>query len=149
MIKFIIKCIIVLLAIQSAMDYLRKEEIIEGSIKINYPTVQRKLLVFIPTEKIAGSIFDFVSNKVHDTIDKQNQNNDASNSEQHHRDFPSYRIVFHVVKDGETLSELSQEYGVHWRVIQKINHINDEQRLSVGQMLKIPSKVKNLPYFSI
>ena len=64
MIKFAVKCIIVLLALQSAMNYLRKEEIIEGSIRINYPVIQQKVLAAIPTKKIAAGIVKFTTESV-------------------------------------------------------------------------------------
>lgn len=144
MIKFIVKCVIVLLATQSAMDYLRQEEIIEGSIKINYQTVQQKLLAVIPTEKIKTGIIEFAANKVHDSLNKDNQGDFQVCRDQYREEIPRFKIVNHVVDDGETLDELSQRYGVHWRVIQKVNHLSNEHKLFIGQKLRIPSKMHKL-----
>jgi len=144
MIKFIIKGIIVLLAMQSAMDYLRKEQIIEGSIEINYQTMQQKLKAAFPTKKISIRILEFAAARSRNAI----TNNDAPNyrvcRDQQREEQPGFKIVNHVVDEGETLVELSQRYGVHWRVIQRVNHLGDEHKLLVGQRLRIPSKMHQL-----
>lgn len=144
MIKFTVKCIIVLLAVQSAIDFLRKKEIIEGSIKINYQTMQQKLLAVIPTEKIATGIFDFATKRIRDAVTNNDEPNYRVCRDQLREEKPGFKIVNHVVNEGETLAELSQRYGVHWRVIQRVNHLSDGHKLPVGQRLRIPSKIHQL-----
>ena len=144
MIKLIIKCIIVLLALQSAMDYLRKEEIIEGAIKINYQTVQQKVFAVIPTEKIATGIVKFAADKIQDVIANDDVPNYRVCRDHHREENPRFKIVNHVVDNGETLDVLSQRYGVHWRVIQRVNHLDTGHKLFVGQNLRIPSKMHKL-----
>lgn len=135
---------IVLLALQSAMDYLRNEEIIEGSIKINYQTVQQKVLAVIPTKKIAAEIVKFASERIQDTITTNDELKYRSCYEQRMKETPRFKIVNHVVVKGETLEQLSQRYGINWRVIQRVNHMNEGDKLMVGQRLRIPSKIHQL-----
>ncbi len=147
MFKFLVKVVVVVLAIQSAMGYLRKEEIISGEIHINYPVLKEKLLKIIPTEKIAEGLQDFVTTKVKESLASKLDEMSRSTSQQINQQsmgFSSPRIIVHVISEGETLSDLSQIYGVPWQVIKKINHIRDERNLEVGQQLRIPFRLKNV-----
>jgi nucleoid-associated protein YgaU len=144
MLKFIAKCIIVLLALQSAMNFLRKEEIIEGSIKIKYTVIQQKVLAAIPTKKIAAGILEFAVERIHDAVTNDDEPNYRVYHVQQGEEKPGFKIVNHVVDEGETLEELSQRYGVHWRVIQRVNHLIDGNKLFTGQRLRIPSKMHKL-----
>jgi len=150
MIKFTIKCIIVLLALQSAVDFLRKEEIIEGSIEINYPVIRQKLRTAVPTKKIATGILQFTAHTIQNAITTELRAEERSPSENYnHEEVPAFKIVHHIVNEGESLSVLSQKYNIHWRVIQKVNRISDEQPMYVGQALKIPTRNNNLEHYSI
>ena len=150
MIKFIVKTVIVLLALQSAMNYLRKEEIIEGSIEINYPVIQQKLVGNISTKKIATGVFHFAAQTIQGAIATELRAEECSVTKSScSGGVPSYKIVYHIVKAGESLNVLSQKYNIHWRVIQKANRISDEQPIYVGQVLKIPTRNKNIDHYSI
>ncbi|MCU0642657.1 MAG: LysM peptidoglycan-binding domain-containing protein [bacterium] len=150
MIKFIVKTVIVLLALQSAMNYLRKEEIIEGSIEINYPVVQQKLVGTIPAKKIAAGILHFTAQTIQGAITTELRAEERSSvNPVYHEEVPAYKIVYHVVNEGESLNILSQKYNIHWRVIQKVNRMDDAQPLYIGQVLKIPTRNKNLDHYSI
>lgn len=150
MIKFIVKAVIVLLALQAAIDYLRKEEIIKGSIEINYSAIQQKLFGENPATKMTKALVQFSSRSIQNAIAKKSNVAEHSTLNRHHQEtVPAYKIVYHVVNEGESLNILSQKYNVHWRVIQKINGIEDHQPLYIGQPLKIPTRSKNLDQYSI
>ncbi len=70
------------------------------------------------------------------------QRNDESilNNFQKNRMFD---IVRHPVEPGETLIDLEKRYGTNWKVIQKLNRINDPIRLTPGEMIWVP--VKSVP----
>jgi LysM repeat protein len=53
---------------------------------------------------------------------------------------PSAAQKTHTVKAGETLSSISAQYGVSPQYLQGANHIRDERKLKVGQVLVIPVK---------
>ena len=144
MIKFFIKCAIVLLALQSAMDFLRKEDIIEGSIKVNYQAVQQKVVAAIPAEEIAAGILKFATNKIKEVVTKDDATPFRISFDQKKEKKSRFKIVSHVVGNGETLGNLSRRYGIHWRVIQRVNHLDTGQKLFIGQKLKIPSKMHQL-----
>lgn len=150
MIKFIVKTVIVLLALQSAMDYLRQEEIIEGSIRVNYPVIRQKLIAALPPKKIAAGLVQRAAGTVKKTAAAPVYAAENGWSEAERADaLPSFRIVYHVVTAGESLADLAQRYQIHWRVIQKANHISAGEPLYVGQVLKIPSRIKNMDHFDI
>ncbi len=44
--------------------------------------------------------------------------------------------VIHTVQPGEVLARIGKDYGVNWRMIQRLNKVNPSN-LQVGQMLKI------------
>jgi len=45
----------------------------------------------------------------------------------------------HVVAKGETLTQISKQYGVSVEEIQQLNKIEDAKKLQAGQTIKIPS----------
>ena len=45
----------------------------------------------------------------------------------------------HVVAKGETLSQISKQYGVSVEEIQQLNKIGDAKKLQAGQTIKIPA----------
>ena len=104
----------------------------------------KKELVVIPVEKIARGILEIVAEKIHDAVMNDNEANYQVFHDQHSQEKPRFQIVNHVVDQGETLMELSQRYGVHWRVIQRVNHLGDGHKLFAGQRLRIPSKMHQL-----
>ncbi|MDZ7333392.1 MAG: LysM peptidoglycan-binding domain-containing protein [candidate division KSB1 bacterium] len=150
MIKFIIKAVIVLLALQSAMDYLREQGIIEGSIEINYSVIKQKLLAAVPTKQIATGMVHFAAPAVQNAIvtDLRAEEN-ASFISARNVDRPTFKIIYHIVTEGESLGELAQRYNVHWRVIQKANRMSEDEPLQVGQVLKIPIRNKKYDHYSI
>jgi len=52
-----------------------------------------------------------------------------------------FRIEYHVIKAGETLFDLENSYGTHWKVIKKVNNVTDPIRLEAGKVLKIPVRI--------
>ena len=46
----------------------------------------------------------------------------------------------HVVKKGETLGAIASRYGVTVEALKTTNHIVDEKKLGVGQVLNIPPR---------
>jgi len=48
-------------------------------------------------------------------------------------------IRTHVVAKGETLTQISKQYGVSVEEIQQLNKIEDAKKLQAGQTIKIPS----------
>ncbi len=147
MFKFLVKVVVVVLAIQAGMSFLRKEGIISGEIKINYAVVKEKVLKIIPTEKISEKLLDIVNSKIRDGL--TSKVNAAENNFSHqlnHQNTASAKtqVIVHVVSQGETLSELSLRYGVHRKVIKKMNDLDDDGGLNVGQKIRIPAKEKNL-----
>jgi LysM repeat protein len=52
-------------------------------------------------------------------------------------DAPNVRT--HVVAKGETLSQISKQYGVSVEEIQQLNKIGDAKKLQAGQTIKIPA----------
>ncbi|MBC8180038.1 LysM peptidoglycan-binding domain-containing protein [candidate division KSB1 bacterium] len=147
MFKFLVKVVIVVLAIQSGMSFLKKEEILVGEIRINYPVLKEKLLKIVPTNKITDKLLDVVNTKVSQALTTEKETKISIASENVIETFEQNkgsRTVVHVVAQGETLSELSSIYGISSLVIKKINNIQDEKQLSVGQRIRIPDRSKNL-----
>lgn len=147
MFKFLVKVVIVVLALQSGMSYLKKEEILVGEIKINYPVLKEKLLKLIPTEKITDKLMGVVNTKISQAFSTETKPQNQIISDTAKESFNEYQessIVVHIVTQGETLSELSHIYGISSQVIKKINNIGDENELTVGQKIRIPSRSQNL-----
>ncbi len=147
MFKFLVKVGIVVLALQSGMSFLKKQEILIGDIRINYPVLKEKILSLIPTEKITEKISDVVNSKISEVFSDETASSDKVPSDAAGEGFSDYnntRIFVHVVTDGETLNGLSERYGIPLQVIKKINNISDENDLTVGQQIKIPARSQNL-----
>lgn len=147
MFKFLVKVVIVVLALQSGMSYLKKNQILVGSIKINYPVLKEKLIKLIPTEKLAAKLPDVVNTKINQAIQTNSgqKHDDTSQTEPgSFNEYQKFRLVIHVVAQGETLSDLSQVYGISSQVIQKINNLQNDDKLTVGQEVKIPIRSRDL-----
>jgi len=143
MFKFLVKVVIVVLALQSGVGYLQKQDVLIGDMKINYPVLKEKILKLIPTKKITEKLKDVVNSKISEAFAGESETKDDVFSESV-KDYGKPRIVVHVVAQGETLAALSQKYGIPWQVIKKINDIHNENELVVGQQLRIPARVRNL-----
>ena len=54
---------------------------------------------------------------------------------------PEERLTYvrHVIKKGETLGSIAKKYGVSVSSIQKVNKISNPNRISLGQVIMIPS----------
>ena len=142
MIKLAIKGIIFLMGIQSFFGRLQNEGIIEGSIKINYSILQEKVISIITSEEFKG-----LMNKIEETgKNDYSQPEEADTKEYNYDNIKrrSKRCFKHIVRRGETLSNLAEHYGVSWKVIKKVNRISDERRLQIGQNLMIPNLVHSL-----
>ncbi|MDZ7263308.1 MAG: LysM peptidoglycan-binding domain-containing protein [candidate division KSB1 bacterium] len=48
--------------------------------------------------------------------------------------------VKHPIERGETLFDLEKKYGTNWKVIGRVNRIEDPLRLDVGRIVYIPVK---------
>jgi len=53
----------------------------------------------------------------------------------------SFKFESHVVSPGETLFDLERSYGTNWKVIQRINKIEDPLRLKVGTIITVPVRI--------
>ena len=47
----------------------------------------------------------------------------------------------HIVAKGETLTQISKQYGVSVEEIEQLNKIGDAKKLQAGQTIKIPASV--------
>ena len=142
MFKFLVKVVMVVLALQSGVSYLQKEDILVGEIRVNYPVLKEKIMKLIPTEKITEKIKEVVNSKISEAFAANTETKEINFSEPVN-DYVKPRLVVHVVSNGETLSELSQIYGIPWQVIKKINDISNEDDLNVGQQIRIPARIRN------
>lgn len=52
-----------------------------------------------------------------------------------------FKFESHVVSPGETLFDLERSYGTNWKVIQRVNKIEDPLRLKVGTIIWVPVKI--------
>lgn len=50
----------------------------------------------------------------------------------------SYKRKTHTVKKGETLSSIAQKYQTTVRALERLNRIKDANRISIGQVIKLP-----------
>jgi LysM repeat protein len=50
----------------------------------------------------------------------------------------SYKRKTHTIKKGETLSSIAQKYQTTVRALEKLNRIKDANRISIGQVIKLP-----------
>ena len=109
MIRLLIKCIIIVLAIQSTIDYLRKHGIIASSINLNYQVLNAKFLELIPAKKLQGIFLQHNTSKnkyFKYVIDDSRKNNVDGFQDKGKK---SYRLLWYVVREGETLDKLSQK----------------------------------------
>jgi LysM repeat protein len=51
----------------------------------------------------------------------------------------------HVVAKGETLTQISKQYGVSVEEIEQLNKIGDAKKLQAGQTIKIPASSQTTP----
>ncbi len=52
-----------------------------------------------------------------------------------------FKLKSHIVNPGESLFDLQRSYGTNWKVIQRINKIEDPYRLTVGTIIWIPVRI--------
>lgn len=50
----------------------------------------------------------------------------------------SYKRKTHTIKKGETLSSIAQKYQTTVRALERLNRIKDANRISIGQVIKLP-----------
>ena len=147
MFKFLVKVVVVVLAIQAALGYLRKEGLVSGEIKINYSVLKKKIIKAIPKEKIAEEAKSLIYQKIKNGVDSQFDQIGSEFSQKilKDEDDDSQRnMLIHIVSDGETLRELSEKYGVPDKVIKKINNLRSDRDLKVGKELLIPFVNRNV-----
>ncbi len=48
-------------------------------------------------------------------------------------------VQIHVIRQGESLYEIGQRYGVSWQEIAKVNELQDPEALAIGQAIVIPT----------
>lgn len=137
MVKFLLKGIIFFMGVQSLMGKLQQEGIITGSIKINYPVLQEKIVSIIKSDEL-----NVVVKKLSDEI----YLTEANARVLQNNGYRSNHVLCHnhVVQKGETLSNLAEIYGVPWQAIKKANHISDVRKLQIGQHLIIPDGMSGL-----
>ena len=130
------------MGIQSLFGRLQNEGIVEGSVKINYSVLHAKVMSLVTSEEFQG-----LMNKIEETGENNySQPREADTKEYNYDNIKrrSTRCFKHIVRQGETLSNLAECYGVSWKVIKKVNRIADERRLQIGQNLMIPNVVHSL-----
>ncbi len=52
-----------------------------------------------------------------------------------------FKFKSHIVNPGESLFDLERSYGTNWKVIQRINKIEDPYRLTVGTIIWVPVRL--------
>ena len=52
-----------------------------------------------------------------------------------------FKFESHIVNPGETLFDLERSYGTNWKVIQRINKIENPYRLTVGTIIWVPIRI--------
>lgn len=52
-----------------------------------------------------------------------------------------FKFESHIVKPGETLFDLERSYGTNWKVIQRINKIEDPLHLTAGTIVRVPVRI--------
>lgn len=52
-----------------------------------------------------------------------------------------FKVEYHVVSPGETLFDLERSYRTNWKVIQRINKIEDPLRLRAGTIIRVPVRI--------
>ena len=46
--------------------------------------------------------------------------------------------ITYTVKKGDTLSGIAKIYGTSWKTLQQYNHIDNADRIYVGQVIRVP-----------
>lgn len=72
--------------------------------------------------------------------DFYDQRNDESIDEQFMRN-PTFNLIKHPIEPGETLFDLEKKYGTSWKVIQKLNKIDDPIRIQPGKIIQVPIRI--------
>lgn len=52
-----------------------------------------------------------------------------------------FSVKSHKVKPGETLLDLENQYGTNWKVIKRVNKIENPFRLKTGAILQVPVRI--------
>lgn len=52
-----------------------------------------------------------------------------------------FDLLEHVVEPGETLFDIENKYGTDWKVIQKLNRIENPMRLTAGKIIRVPVRI--------
>jgi hypothetical protein len=52
-----------------------------------------------------------------------------------------FKFESHVVSPGENLFDLERSYGTNWKVIKRINKIEDPLRLKIGTIIRVPVRI--------
>lgn len=68
------------------------------------------------------------------------QSNDESIIENFRRN-PWFNLIRHSVEPGETLFDLENRYGTDWKVIRKLNRIENPLDLNPGNTIWVPVKM--------
>ena len=114
------------------------------AIKLN--VLYKKNKMEMGTEPKPGSVLELQekAESTPDTLQMIENKREIPNPIRENKNTPSVQngIQIHEVVTGETLYSISRKYGVDVPEIIKINQLNSSQ-LSVGQKLKIPTKVDN------
>jgi hypothetical protein len=56
---------------------------------------------------------------------------------------PSFDLIKHTIEPGETLIDLEKKYGTSWKVIQRLNNIEDPLRVQPGKIIHVPIRTVN------
>ena len=75
---------------------------------------------------------DLVKNKIDNIAKKESINEDKTKA-----------IKFHIVKTGDTISNISKLYSINKDLIMKLNNLKDENYIFVGQNLLISESAEN------
>lgn len=52
-------------------------------------------------------------------------------------------LIKHTIQPGETLLDLEKKYGTNWKVIQRINKIDDALKLKPGTIIYVPVRLSD------
>ncbi len=78
------------------------------------------------------------SNNSNNDTDNTSNGNGNNNSNNNSGNKPGY--IFHTVAKGEFLSKIAEKYKVSPQEIMTVNNIKDQNKILLGQKLKIPVK---------
>lgn len=85
-----------------------------------------------------SKVFETIKNVENGIEPRQQSEFGENNSVEDNRLF---KFVSHVVSPGETLFDLEKSYGANWKVIQRINKIEDPLRLKTGTIIRVPIRL--------